>query len=272
MAMNITRSRRAFTLIELLVVIAIIAILAAVLFPVFARARENARRARCMSNLRQIGMGIMMYVHDYDERYPLLTAAQSGDYADVSTSSDFQDGTNVYWPHLIYPYTKSMQIFRCPSGRNPQSTDRGVYGHYGVNEAIIPPVSTTTPKSLSMASVISPASIYVVSDLGVYHSLAKDLKHPDALSSGKSVGRSGDYIPGTGPGTATNLGAVSFAASVADLDNDYRNGRHFDGVNVVFADGHVKWLKSYVVWSEANKCPSNCDATKSAWNPLVDNS
>src|SRR5688500_3211019 len=67
---NAVRKNRAFTLIELLVVIAIIAILAAILFPVFARARENARRASCQSNLKQIGLGVMQYVQDYDERYP----------------------------------------------------------------------------------------------------------------------------------------------------------------------------------------------------------
>jgi prepilin-type N-terminal cleavage/methylation domain-containing protein/prepilin-type processing-associated H-X9-DG protein len=94
--------KRGFTLIELLVVIAIIAILAAILFPVFARARENARRASCQSNLKQIGLGMVMYIQDFDERYPM---------ADWTTSPTV-DGA---WPVLLQPYLKSTQIFKCPS-------------------------------------------------------------------------------------------------------------------------------------------------------------
>src|SRR5690606_33473906 len=89
-----------FTLIELLVVIAIIALLAAILFPVFARARENARRTSCHSNLKQMGTATMMYIQDYDERYPF-------GYDDRSPG--------VYWPDLLQPYTKSRQLFYCPS-------------------------------------------------------------------------------------------------------------------------------------------------------------
>ena len=94
------KSRSAFTLIELLVVIAIIAILAAILFPVFARARENARRSSCQSNLKQIALGIKQYVQDYDERYPpegAGTVASPG------------------WAVSTQPYLKSEQIFQCPS-------------------------------------------------------------------------------------------------------------------------------------------------------------
>jgi prepilin-type N-terminal cleavage/methylation domain-containing protein/prepilin-type processing-associated H-X9-DG protein len=91
-------SRRGFTLIELLVVIAIIAILAAILFPVFARARENARRASCQSNLKQIGLGIMQYVQDYDERLPYASS-----------------GGTLGWAYAIQPYIKSEQLFQCPS-------------------------------------------------------------------------------------------------------------------------------------------------------------
>ena len=96
-------SLRGFTLIELLVVIAIIAILAAMLFPVFARARENARRISCLSNLKQIGLGFLQYTQDYDESYPLTTMTGM---AMTPQSS---------WTTSTQPYLKSVQIFRCPS-------------------------------------------------------------------------------------------------------------------------------------------------------------
>jgi prepilin-type N-terminal cleavage/methylation domain-containing protein/prepilin-type processing-associated H-X9-DG protein len=94
--------RKGFTLIELLVVIAIIAILAAILFPVFARAREKARQASCGSNVRQIVLGVTMYSQDYDQMYPAYHLRYRG------------------WADLIMPYVKNEQIFRCPSHRNTQ--------------------------------------------------------------------------------------------------------------------------------------------------------
>jgi prepilin-type N-terminal cleavage/methylation domain-containing protein/prepilin-type processing-associated H-X9-DG protein len=94
--------RKGFTLIELLVVIAIIAILAAILFPVFARARENARRSSCQSNVRQITLGIKQYVQDYDEKFPLDTV-------------DTTNGNPYGWADAIQPYVKNEQVFQCPS-------------------------------------------------------------------------------------------------------------------------------------------------------------
>ena len=99
-------SETGFTLIELLVVIAIIAILAAILFPVFARARENARRASCQSQLKQIALGIKQYIQDYDEKFP-----PRRDSADTT-------GTIGGWANLVQPYIKSEQIFQCPSESN----------------------------------------------------------------------------------------------------------------------------------------------------------
>jgi prepilin-type N-terminal cleavage/methylation domain-containing protein/prepilin-type processing-associated H-X9-DG protein len=100
--------RRAFTLIELLVVIAIIAILAAILFPVFGRARENARRSSCQSNLKQIGLGILQYVQDYDETLP-----RSRLYFPPGGGGNWRP-----WQNGINPYVKSTQLFRCPSNNS----------------------------------------------------------------------------------------------------------------------------------------------------------
>ena len=100
---NSSRGKTAFTLIELLVVIAIIAILAAILFPAFARARENARRSSCQSNLKQISLGIKQYTQDYDERFPNIPTTVPA------------DGSAPGWAYAVQPYLKSEQIFQCPS-------------------------------------------------------------------------------------------------------------------------------------------------------------
>ena len=108
---------RAFTLIELLVVIAIIAILAAILFPVFARARENARRASCQSNLKQIGVGIMQYTQDYDEKFPMSRCDKGPVFFGT-----FQNNS-LPWHMAIQPYVKSYQLFKCPSNTRTDSVD-----------------------------------------------------------------------------------------------------------------------------------------------------
>ncbi|RYX85440.1 DUF1559 domain-containing protein [bacterium] len=109
---ELNKKRFGFTLIELLVVIAIIAILAAILFPAFSRARENARRASCQSNLKQIALGIQQYTQDYDERFPVVDAATGF-------------AGNPGWAFATQPYLKSEQIFQCPSdsGVNPVGVD-----------------------------------------------------------------------------------------------------------------------------------------------------
>ncbi|MGM0493482.1 MAG: DUF1559 domain-containing protein [Armatimonadota bacterium] len=136
--------RRGFTLIELLVVIAIIAILAAILFPVFARAREKARQATCQSNLKQAGLGIMMYVQDYDERYMYGWHV----YACSST-----------WEGFIMPYVQNEQIFSCPSSPN----DGGINTAYNYSWVY----DHMRNKKLSqIAQRGSPAEYYLCGDTG----------------------------------------------------------------------------------------------------------
>jgi len=147
------RSKRGFTLIELLVVIAIIAILAAILFPVFARARENARKATCQSNLKQIATGLTMYAQDYDE---------------IFATNTWQDGNQAYRQCLtafdrIYPYVKNGQVFTCPSrgAVGPCATQVGSpYPYvnrcsYGMNAWI---------SNRPMAQIDKPADIFLIMD------------------------------------------------------------------------------------------------------------
>ncbi|BDI34444.1 hypothetical protein CCAX7_64950 [Capsulimonas corticalis] len=124
------KSKTGFTLIELLVVIAIIAILAAILFPVFAKAREKARQISCVSNLKQIGLGITQYVQDYDETYPVCRLG---------------DASSTPWHSLIMPYVKSTGVFKCPddsdstfvSGTNNTIPTSYVASHGGFNNSYL---------------------------------------------------------------------------------------------------------------------------------------
>jgi len=211
----VRRNKHAFTLIELLVVIAIIAILAAILFPVFARARENARRTACLSNLKQMGLAVMMYAQDYDEAYP--QHRQSG------------GATTLYWQNIIQPYVKTTQIFQCPSTTRTSTVDGG----YGANVLMF-----TSSSPVKMAAIASPASTYMVMDYGTWRIFGTYPDDPTNLS----------YLPGVG-----EIGVDCSGASAGTAQADCESGRHFGGVVVNFADGHAKWLKSQVVHSEYMK-------------------
>src|SRR5438093_7197885 len=120
------RNRNGFTLIELLVVIAIIAILAAILFPVFAQAREKARAASCLSNLKQLSLGMLMYSQDYDETFPEWRWDLH--YKDGSFSKN--NGTTVWW-NAIYPYVKNAKVYTCPSAKYQQTLRQdGAWGWF----------------------------------------------------------------------------------------------------------------------------------------------
>jgi prepilin-type N-terminal cleavage/methylation domain-containing protein/prepilin-type processing-associated H-X9-DG protein len=254
MVKEIQRKKCGFTLIELLVVIAIIAILAAILFPVFARARENARRTSCLSNLKQMGLGVMQYTQDFDERYPrvsIVTAQPS------PMSIQWYPGVWL-WPEIILPYTKSEQIFVCPSssiGRTSASdAARNGYsaGHYGANSAVI----TSAANPITLAALGAPASNYMFLDSGIYTIGATTAARPAQYSN---------YIPGSAPYVTPTT------QPSAEYQSDFQTGRHLEGVNVAFADGHAKWLKTSVVIDQAKRSvgatygyPAN---TPNAWSP-----
>jgi prepilin-type N-terminal cleavage/methylation domain-containing protein/prepilin-type processing-associated H-X9-DG protein len=252
------KPQQAFTLIELLVVIAIIAILAAILFPVFARARENARRTSCLSNLKQMGLAAMQYTQDYDETYPYALARISNGWSDLPDNlrwfghSSGATPNQIVWPQTIYPYHKSMQVFYCPSSRQLSGgyhVSRGwsnspAFRQYGANVNLLPMGEGATPPApVKIASVVSSANTYMFMDYGVYIAMPSNVV--------TSVG-SNQFLPGMGEagGSCATVIAHGEAANYAE---DCNKGRHFSGVNVAFADGHAKWLKSSVVVAEARK-------------------
>jgi prepilin-type N-terminal cleavage/methylation domain-containing protein/prepilin-type processing-associated H-X9-DG protein len=250
------QSKRGFTLIELLVVIAIIAILAAILFPVFARARENARRASCMSNINQMGLAMMQYVQDYDETYPLT-------YYPVPAGTVLPDGQiwagsaaapNIFWQQMIYPYHHSVQAFWCPSSTVSNNSVGGVpvpvNGQYGANVSVMPLWSTTV-NPVKLSAINSVATTYMFMDAGTYH-----ISYSDALASSGNV----SYVPGIGD---AGRSCGSIVTTLTNNIQDCKSGRHFDGVNVGFADGHAKWLKTSVLLQQAQ---TSTPVVHGAWN------
>lgn len=199
--------QQAFTLIELLVVIAIISMIAAILFPVFARARENARRSTCISNQKQLGLAILQYTQDYDEKLPpVWNGRNSALLVDL-------------WPTIISPYVKSTQVYYCPSNTSGfDSSKLPVYNTltYGLNAYLTVTVAgykdgPTGTKCLvdggcegaSLAAITTPPSqVILLAD------------------------KNGSYlVKWTVAGHTPTL-------------------QHFEGANFAFVDGHVKWFKS----------------------------
>ena len=205
-------TRRGFTLIELLVVIAIIAILAAILFPVFAKAREKARQSSCMSNLKQIGIGLLAYAQDYDETFPSIGGANYtvDDHLTSGNGNFGWDGTSmVYhdWAYVILPYLKNTQIFICPSSTyNCYGCAYGMPSN-GFNTAGA--VVSTFGSCVKMGTLQKPSETMIVSE--------------------KGGGGGTRYIMVNN--TTANAGYYACRAS------------HNEGGNITFADGHVKWMK-----------------------------
>ena len=153
MKQQIKRTKAAFTLVELLVVIAIIAILAAILFPVFARAREKARQSSCVSNLKQIGLGLKQYAQDYDGSYPDKTTLMGG--ATIRAANDPQS-----LPRILDPYIKGDQIWICPSGFEDLKKTGNTYTYYTAGKSAYAPDVTEGGSNGDDVSVVTDTYLY----------------------------------------------------------------------------------------------------------------
>ncbi len=209
------KAQNAFTLIELLVVIAIIAILAAILFPVFARARENARRASCQSNLKQIGLGIQQYTQDYDEKMPF-----SYMYYGPGTTN------LVWWEDTIQPYVKSYQIMVCPSHTAPTAYNYARPSAPYPNPLLMSYVANRVSDIAGSPTPAMPDGNQSAVSIATYDEPSTTILLAEVKSGLSEL----PYYGGTDAGNTVPTDLV--------VDR-----RHFDGSNFLFCDGHVKFLK-----------------------------
>jgi prepilin-type N-terminal cleavage/methylation domain-containing protein/prepilin-type processing-associated H-X9-DG protein len=254
----ISRSgRRGFTLIELLVVIAIIAILAAILFPVFAKAREKARQTACLSNEKQIGLGLLQYEQDFDEALPYIWYGTNGGGSAA--------GGNYKWMDAVYPYIKSDAVFSCPDATYPQINAQGnfypyhyyqnyagltptpagngvggsgnnfYYGSYGLNAMYrldnsggtsrTPPCGAYA-KPTTIATLQSPSStVWIADGVNYYFGWA-------CLTAGNASVQ-------PNPTVNTNASPIQ-TNNPATYANEVLIGRHTNMTNAIFCDGHAK--------------------------------
>lgn len=259
-----------FTLIEILVVIAIIAILAAILFPAFARARENARRTSCMSNMKQLGLGMLQYAQDYDEHYyggNRVTNAGPLTYLFVG----------VGWAGAVYPYVVSTQVYKCPNDTNPGS-GTNVPVSYAMNKyaADTALAAHQYPAMGILFSEMSGSSINVRNPLETGSPTYSAMDDGHILWWAKSDGAiqccklGAKIYPTRGAGVKgwTASSTVEYYKDDDNLGPQPTQPRHFSGANYAYMDGHAKWVRPEAVrsfqYSYGSPVPASPDYIKTS--------
>jgi prepilin-type N-terminal cleavage/methylation domain-containing protein/prepilin-type processing-associated H-X9-DG protein len=247
-----------FTLIELLVVIAIIAILAAILFPVFAQAREKARQTGCLSNQKQLSTSIMMYTQDYDETYPLAASYNPTTNAWFTNLHDTPanwrltttagiDRHNSFWINAIQPYQKNYGVSPCPSAQTV--VEFGTPASYDAALAAGKPVYNNSYyyngllHQYPVAMVEEPASVIMLSEARgkiEYRGYLTTFPYPRFADANSNRGAMYEARTTTGCATDPVTGITNNSGTYS---TDHTLWVHNGGMNMAFADGHVKWRR-----------------------------
>jgi len=215
------KTKTGFTLIELLVVIAIIAILAAILFPVFAKVREKARQTSCASNMRQLGLGVLQYIQDYDEKFPAVWDNRSNIGAGEK---------DINWAQEIYPYVNSIQVYVCPS--NTSAAAVVTSGHYLGNGFGDENPASNIPESYAMNADIGFVNETGQFTWGPYKSEAGINTPSNKVMITESTNQNpATHWPGWFNWTGTATSATVYSTMFAG---------HTGLMNVTYIDGHVK--------------------------------
>jgi prepilin-type N-terminal cleavage/methylation domain-containing protein/prepilin-type processing-associated H-X9-DG protein len=222
------QSKTGFTLIELLVVIAIIAILAAILFPVFAQAREKARQTSCLSNMKELGLGILMYTNDYDSHYP---GAGGGCFEALFAGCGQETPTPTgQWQWVIQPYVKNWQMYLCPSDpRFPNIAVSYVYNNWGLTLDNGGPAENS---GRNEAATVTPATIAALVEGG---------------NTGWSPNGTAAQVAGSQETDDFTLWTQwnRITHDEPDWNHSDKSPRHGDGRNVTWTDGHAKYVQTY---------------------------
>jgi len=229
-----------FTLIELLVVIAIIAILAAILFPVFQKVRENARRTSCLSNMKQLGIGFTQYVQDSNERYPCVTA--------VAPNPGYVGG----WANMIYPFVKSTGVYACPDDSvTKKSVTSGGRVSYCMNYAIWNNDFSVASRGLKLSLFTAPSTTVLL-----YEGTSRMNPRVDPPSQDPSIPLNYKDTTNWAGDTDWNTNNATVLANWHDQSKEQAN-------NYLAADGHVKYLKlSSVSWIAGGTAANNVQPSK----------